>query len=263
MLRRELTINFKSFLIWLSITLSIFLISYLMYPSIIENNNIEMLNDMLKTFPEELLVAFNFDISNLDSVYGWLKSEGMVYLVLIVSCYSANLGSTILLKEENDKTIEYLNSLPISRSMILNSKVFAGLINIICMILIIGIFNYIGLSLSCEFDKKQYFLLLFVPLLPSLVSYFGCLLISTFVNKTKKIIGFSFGIVLLSYVLYIISTMSETTRFIKYFSIFTLADLRNIIVNNELSILLIIISIVISMVFYIFTLIRYNNKDLI
>lgn len=263
MLKREFNINFKTFIIWLLIILSIFLISFLMYPAIIESNNIEMLNDMLQTFPEELLVAFNFDISNLDNVYGWLKSEGMVYLVLIVSCYAAYIGGTIIVKEENDKTIEYLNSLPVSRNMIYNSKVIIGLINIIMLILIIGIFNYIGLTLSGEFDKKQYLLLSISPLFPALVSFFGCLFISTFTHKTKRISGLSFGIVLISYILYIISTMSEATEFIKYFSLFTLADLRNIIVNNDFSILILLISIVISVTLYFVSLKRYNNKDLV
>ena len=108
MFEREMKVNFKSFVIWLLILLSIFLIAYLMYPSIINSDNVKMMDEMMSMFPKEILVALNMDISSMDSAYGWLKSEGFVLALLIISCYSGIMGSNILLKEENDKTIEYL-----------------------------------------------------------------------------------------------------------------------------------------------------------
>ena len=76
MFKRELKVNFKSFIIWNIILLSIFLLVYLMYPSIVSSNNIDMINELIKVFPEEVLIAFNMDISSMDSAFGWLKSEG-------------------------------------------------------------------------------------------------------------------------------------------------------------------------------------------
>ena len=64
----------------------------------------------MSLFPDDLLKAFNMDISSISSAYGWLKSEGFVFVLLIIGSYSGIMGSNILLKEENDKTIEYLNS---------------------------------------------------------------------------------------------------------------------------------------------------------
>ena len=61
-----------------------------------------------------------------------------------------------VLKEESDKTIEYLNSLPIRRKDIIKDKVVVGIIYIILMVLVIALFNYIALYLSGDFDKKQY-----------------------------------------------------------------------------------------------------------
>ena len=87
--------------------------------------------------------------------------------------------------------------------------------------------------------------------------------LSTYTHKTKKMIGVSLGLVLVSYFLNTLSQMSENVEFLKYFSIFTLADLRNVITNIELNPLLIIISILISVCFYILTLIRYRKKELV
>ena len=131
MFKREMKINFKSFLIWLAVILGLFGVVFLIYPSIINSDSIEMLDEMMKIFPPEVLKAFNMDISSIDSAFGWLKTEGFVFVLLITGCYSGLLGSNILLKEESDKTIEYLNSLPITRNKIIFGKVLAGLFYII------------------------------------------------------------------------------------------------------------------------------------
>ena len=263
MFKREMKINFKSFIIWTIILIGIFLMAYLMYPSIISSETGNMIDEMMKIFPEEVLIAFNMDISSMDSAYGWLKSEGFVFVLLIIGCYSGILGSNVLLKEENDKTIEYLNSLPIKRSSIVISKVLTGIFYITLMTLLVGIFNYISLSLSGTFNTKQFLLLSLTPLFSSLPIFFICLFLSTFTHKTKKMIGVSLGFVMISYILNIFSNLANTTEFLKYFSVFTLADIRNVILDIKINPLMILISLLISSVFLILTLINYNKKELV
>lgn len=263
MFKREMKVNLKSFIIWSSVLIGIFLVVFLIYPSIMNSENIQMLDEMMKMFPEELLKAFNMDITAIDSAYGWLKTEGFVFVLLIIGCYSGIIGSNILLKEENDKTIEYLSSLPVKRNTIIFKKTLAGLIYILLMIVLLGIFNYIGLSLSGEFDKIQYILLSITPIFSSFVIFFLCMFLSTYTHKTRKMLGISLGIVFISYVLQTLSTLSETTEFLKYLSIFTLADIRNVIVEVGINPLMIIISISLSLLLFGLTLIRYNKKELV
>ena len=130
MLKRELKINLKSFIIWLLVLIGVFMIAYVMYPFIMSEDTVGMLDSMLAQMPPEMIKAFNFDISSMDTVYGWLKSEGFIFALLIISCYGSILGSNILLKEESDKTIEYLNSLPITRKKILFDKIVSSIIYI-------------------------------------------------------------------------------------------------------------------------------------
>ena len=54
MLKREFKINFKSFIIWTLIGISLFLVVFLVYPSIIESNSGNNLNQMLESFPKEM-----------------------------------------------------------------------------------------------------------------------------------------------------------------------------------------------------------------
>ena len=263
MLKRELKVNFKSFLIWFLLIIGIFSVVFLIYPSIASSENIKMMDEMLKIFPEEILAAFNMDISSLDSAFGWLKSEGFVFILLLTSCYAGIVGSNIILKEENDKTIEYLTSLPITRTKIVLTKTLVGLIYITSLILGIGIFNYIALSLSGDFNQKQFLLLSITPVLPSIVIYFLCMLISTFTHKSKKMLGMTLGIVFGSYILYMLSTIAEETEFLKYISVFTLADIRDVIQNTTINLAMLGISLILSILLFCITIIHYNKKELV
>ena len=263
MFKRELKINLKSFIIWTSILIGLFLVVFLVYPSIVNSGNMETMDEMMKMFPEEMLKAFNMDISTIDSAFGWLKTEGFVFVLLITGVYSGILGSNILLKEESDKTIEYLNSVPVTRKNIVLNKILCGIFYIILMILIIGIFNFIGLSLSGEFDRKSYILLSITPLFSSIVIFAICLFLSTFTHKTKKTLGISLGIVFVSYFLNVISEIGESTEFLKYISIFTLADIRNVILNVSINPILVVLAICITIVFMILTMIHYEKKELV
>jgi len=138
-----------------------------------------------------------------------------------------------------------------------------GLIYIFLMVISLGIFNYICLSLSGDFDVKQYFLLSITPLFSSIVIYFICMYLSTFTHKTKKMLGISLGIVFVSYVLQIFSTMATEVEFLKYFSVFTLADIRNVIIDISINPMMILISFGISILFFGLTIFQYNKKELI
>lgn len=263
MLKRELKLNLKSFIIWTSICVILFFVAFLMYPYIIDTEKTDMLNEMMKSLPPEMLKVFNMDISNIDNVFGWFKTEGYIFLVLIVGFYSSILGGTILVKEESDKTIEFLYSKPISRNKIITSKILCSLIFIISMILLITLFNYIGMRISGDFDFKPFLLLSISPLFVVLPLYFITLFISTFFNKTKKTTGISLGITFIFYFIQIISNMGEKVEFFKYFTPFTLTDSRNIIVNSNINIWCIVIGIIISVVFLLLTYFVYNKKELV
>lgn len=263
MFKREIKINLKNFIIWNLILIALFSAIFLIYPSIIEGDNIKALNEMMEMFPEDLLKAFNMDISSIDSAFGWIKTEGFVFVLLITGIYSGILGSSILLKEESDKTIEYLNSVPVRRTQIVISKVSAGLIYIVSMVAILGIFNYAGLTFSGEFDAKSYWLLSITPIFSSIVIFAVCLFLSTFTHKTKNTIGISLGIVFAGYFLNIVSELSEETEFLKYISVFTLADIRNVILDEAINPRIVLAAVGLSVVLVGGTLIRYNRKELV
>ena len=59
MIKREFKVNFKSFIIWLSILVVMFLVVFLIYPYILTDETVKNLDEMMKVFPPDLLKAFN------------------------------------------------------------------------------------------------------------------------------------------------------------------------------------------------------------
>ena len=263
MIKREFKVNFKNFVIWLSILLGMFLLVYLIYPYIITEETMKQLDDMMKVFPQEVLKAFNMDVSSISTAYGWFKTEGFTFVLLIIGFYSSMLGGNILLKEESNKTIEYLNSLPITRKKIVTNKIIVGITYILSIVLILGIFNYIALLISGDFNQKEFLFLSLSPIFIALPLFGLNLFISTFMHKTKGVVGISLGLVFVFYILNVLSELSTKVEFLKYFSIYTLADTRNIIASVKLNPIMIIISLGITILTILFAYINYNKKELV
>lgn len=263
MIKRELKYNLKNFIIWTSVLIGIFLVVYLIYPLIITDETVKNLDEMMKIFPEDMLKAFNMDITSISSAYGWLKTEGFMFVLLIVGIYSSTMGLNIVLKEENDKTIEYLSSLPIKRNKVLTNKIVVALFYIILMIILLGIFNYIALIITEKFNHKEFILLSLTPILIAVPLFSINLFLSMFFHKTNKTLGISLGMVFVFYILNVLSEISKNVEFLKYFSIYTLADTRNVITKAKINPIMLIITAAISIVFITLSYVKYNKKELI
>ncbi len=262
MIKREFKINFKNLSIWLLVLLLINILVYSMYPSLSEvfSNNFE---EIMNAFPKEMLTAFNMDISSITTAFGWFKTEGLVLFMLVYGIYASILGSNILLKEESDGTIEYLYSKPITRNEIVMSKIISGLINIIIMNLFMTLITSLGLLYNNDLELFMVIKLNTVLLIPTIILFFISLCISTFFKKTKQVNALSFGIVFLSYFLYSFSALSEEIKFLKYLSVYTLSDIREVIQNNSINILYTVLAILIVVIISIVIFVRYNKKELV
>jgi ABC-2 type transport system permease protein len=263
MLKREFKINLKSFIIWASICIILFLLAFLVYPSIVNSESSVNLNEMLKAFPQEVLAMFNMDISNIDTVFGWFQTEGITLFTLLVCLFSAILGSNILTKEESDKTIEFLYSKPISRNKIVTSKLLCGTIYILSLIIVVTLFNLLGMYLSDSLEFKKFMIMSLTISLTALPIFYFTVYVSSYFSKIKKTIGIGLAIVFSSFFIQMISAMGEKVEWFKYFSLHTLSDSRNIIRTGEMNFTYLIITVIISCLFITMTYVKYNKKELV
>lgn len=263
MLLRELKINLKTLILYTAILSIMFLLIFGVYPSLITEETKLMLDEMMKTMPKEMLVSFNMDIIGIEDAYGWFKTEGYVFLVLIGAAYASILGATILVKEENDKTIEFLYSKPINRKQILTSKIICGLIYILIFTLIVTFVNYIALENIENFDSKEFFMISISTILVYYLFFFTLLFISTFYRKTKKSMGIGIAIIFISYAMQLVGGISENIEFLKKISYFEFSSCRYIVLNNCLDTKYIIAGITIILICILGTYYRYDKKEFI
>lgn len=261
MFKREFKINFKGLVIWSFILVGLYALIFAIYPSLINEETKQSLTIMMESMPQELLSTFNMDIVGIESAFGWFRTEGFVFLTLLGGIYSAILGSTILLKEESDKTIEFLYAKPVSKRKIVTSKILCGIVNLFIFVSIITIANLIGLHGVEDFDIKQFLMISILPILLYTMLFFICLFISTFLNKTKKAMTLGIGIVFLSYFMQIIGGMGESIEIIKKASLFEFVSSRYIVLNNAVNMNYVWIGIAIIILCLIGIYYRYEHKE--
>lgn len=263
MFKREFKINFKSLLMWTLILAATYILIFSIYPGLMNEQTKQSMKAALESMPKEMLSTFNMDIVGIEDAYGWFKTEGFMFLVLAGGAYSAILGSTILLKEESDNTIEFLYAKPVTRNKIVSAKVICGLINIALFIGIITLINYISFNLiDISVDKKEFLMISLSPILLYYMLFSICLFISTYMKKTKKAMSIAISIVFIEYFMQIIGGMGESVKIIKDISLFEFVSSRYIILNNSLNDKYIVIGIAIIVISLIGTYIKYNKKEL-
>jgi ABC-2 type transport system permease protein len=261
MIKKEINTNFKSFIIWTSIIIGMYIIVFLVYPSIAKDA--QSMNEMLKMFPRELLEHFNMDVIGMSTVFGWVATEGFMMLTLVGGCFFAMLGANILLKEENDKTIEFLYSKPINRNKIVISKLLAGFIYILLFNLSIAVVVLIGLILSDELELKKWILLSLIPIFLHLFFFTFSFLLSIFFTKTGKSTAINLGGLFIFYLLNVLSAMSEKIEFLKYLSPFYYINARSVLSEGKIEILNTLIVFLISLLLIFLSFKIYNKKELL
>lgn len=263
MLKREFKINLKSLLIWTSIIVFLLLFVFIIYPYIVTEDNMKALDEIMSSMSKDVLSIFNMDKFSISTVYGWIKTEGYMFITLLGGIYSALLGSSILSIEEKDKTIEYLISKPITRNKIISNKLICGFINILVLTIIIFICNLIGLACSHELVIKELLLISFSPLMLYYSLFSISLLISTIIKNPKKTTFVGLVITFIAYALSIIGSISDKVSLIKKISLFEAVNINYLLSNMHINYIYLIVTLFIVFIYLFTTYKVYNNKELV
>ena len=183
-------------------------------------------------------------------------------LVILGGCFSVILGSTIVLKEENDKTINFLLSKPITRTQILNNKLASGFIYITLFNLIIYLVTLLGIIISGDGNLKVWTLIVLASYIIQIFFYLLGLVIGLFFDKTRKSMAVGLGIVIGTYVINSLSLLTKELEFLKYLSPYGYIDVRNIIIDETFNIPLLIVSFIVCAICIIITYYIYNKKEI-
>lgn len=126
---RELRSHLKSFIVW-SVSM-LFLIAAGMMKYSAYSKTGEAVNEIFDQLPAGVLKVMGFEPGTDFSNAGVFYSIFFIYFIMLMVVHSCMLGSSIIIKEERDKTADFLLVKPIKRWQIVTSKVVAASLMVI------------------------------------------------------------------------------------------------------------------------------------
>jgi ABC-2 type transport system permease protein len=218
---KEMKRNAFSLMLWMiAIT---FLISLTMsvYRTFIENQS--KVIGMMSLVPKGALQFKGIsNFADLLSVLGFYAVNNIIYMMVLGSIFAIVLSSNILLKEEYQKTAEYLLTRPLTRKEIFFSKLAVVSLHVFLLNLVTALAGFLCMELVKKgpFSIKAFLILSLYTLLLNLLFVATGLFMSTLVKRPKPITTFSIGLVLVFYFIYTFSKITESASRIGYLSPF-------------------------------------------
>jgi ABC-2 type transport system permease protein len=222
---REMRRNALSLIIWTIILTFFIAVTMSVYPTFLGNQSKVL--GMLSLIPKEALQFKGIsNFSDLLSVLGFYAINNIIYMLVLGSVYAIVLSCNILLKEEYNKTAEYLLTRPLTRSEIFLSKLAVISINVFVLNLVTSMVGFIFIELvkKGSFSISAFLILSLYTLLLNLLFGAAGLFLSTVVKRPKPITTFCIGLVIIMYFIFTLSKITGSISKIGYLSPFKYVD---------------------------------------
>ena len=255
--------DMKNNLIYWTIGITIlgFYISYA-YSSFAED--IDVWNELLANFPEELMYFFGgSEGMDMSTFAGFLNLEifglmGPIMLIIV----GINSGTHIVAGELNNKTLEMVMSTSIGKNKYLFQQILVTVTRIVIISIILWSNFFIFANLfNLELNLKNLTAIVFHLTLLSLSIASFSLLIGSITGNKSTTLGLSAGIAVLSYFINSISPMIKSIENIKYLSIFYYYKHSEPLING-VNLESVSVMLFISLLFIILSFVAFKYKDL-
>lgn len=257
---RELRAHTKSVFIWSACIVAIMFMGMSEFSAYYNNPEMAAILDQM---PEGLMTAFGLDSTSLTTVHGFYGVLS-TYNFIIIGINAVLLGSSIIAKEERDKTAEFLMTMPVSRTRVVLMKFLSALI--ICVIMI-AVVDLTALLITAQYNPgQQFFRFLLLStiglfLIQMIFMSFG-MMVSSVMKRYKKSGTASLSVLLVTYVLSIAVAMNDKLDFLKYVTPFKYFEATTLLVEESIQVVYVILSILMTMVFLGIAFMTYPRRDL-
>ena len=178
--------------------------------------------------------AFGMDRLNFGTLIGFYAIECGNILGIGGAFFAALLGINMLMKEEKDRTAEFLMSHPVSRVRLITEKLGAVSVQLLIMNVVVFGMSAGSMLLVGEVIPWKEVLLLHLAYVLVQVELTGiCFGISAFLRRGG--LGIGMGIATVSYFLNLIANLSDQAAFLKYITPFGYAEGADIVANGCLN----------------------------
>lgn len=260
---KELKRNASGLIIWTVIITLLICLTMSVYRTFMENQS--KITGMLSLVPKGALQFKGIsNFNDLLSVLGFYAANNVIYMMVLGSIFSIVLSSNILLREEYDKTAEYLLTRPLTRSEIYMTKLSIILLNVFLLNAVTSLAGFICMELVKKgpFSINAFLILsLYTFLLNALFASIG-LFLSTLVKRAKPITTASIGLVLIFYFIYTLSKLTVNVSDIGYISPFRYVDMNVIDPSYKLDLLHLAYFLGITILLFGLAFRIYRRKDI-
>jgi len=141
--KMEMRRNFRTLAIWSAVCGALTLLLTLLYPAMLSSDMLALFNAKIASLPKEMVDMFNLsseDIRQLPQFFAYFFQ-----FVLMAACvYGATLGLSVISREENEGTIEFLYAKPLRRSRIVTGKLLSAIATFAIYFVVVTIGGVIG-----------------------------------------------------------------------------------------------------------------------
>ena len=205
--------------------------------------------------------AFGMDKLNFGTLIGFYAVEGGNILAIGGAFFAAVTAISALLKEEKERTAEFLLTHPVSRTRVVLEKLASVYIIIILLNLIVLICSAGSvLIIGEEMDWKVLLLFHMAYLLMQFEIAGICFGISAFLSRSG--LGIGIGLASVLYFLNILANISKDAKVLKYITPFGYTEGADILNEKALNAGYLLPGMLIMAVFIIFAFVYYNKKDI-
>ncbi len=217
----EIKRNAVSLIVWMIVITLLISLTMSVYNTFVENQS--KILGMMNLVPKGVLQFKGIsNFTDIFSILGFYAVNNIIYMMVLGSIFAIALSSNILLKEEYNKTAEYLLTRPLTRGEIFFSKLAVVLLHIFLLNIVTTLAGFLCIELvkKEDFSVSAFLILSLYTLLLNLL--FGAigLFLSTLIKRAKPITIFSIGLVLFFYFIYTLSKITEGASKIAYLSPF-------------------------------------------
>lgn len=258
---RELKAHRKSLIIWCAAMIFLIIASMGKY-SAGAGAGAGSFNEIMGKMPESLQNLFGVGVFDLSKALDYIGVL-FLYIALVAVIHAAMLGSGIISKEEQDKTVEFLMTKPVSRQQIITSKLLSAL----TIILVLNVVTYVTtFSMLSYFSKDEPFaanlfkLMLALFALQLLFTALGAFC-AALISRPKLSSAIATGILMLMFMLSIIVDIAGNVDFLRFYTLFKYYDAKDIL-KRGYDIVYPIISVVLLVVLTSGTYYFYKKRDL-
>jgi len=184
--------------------------------------------ELIEGFPDELITGMGMSPAMFGDVNLYHGGMVMLYGLLLASIYAMMLAGGMISRDVDLGTVEFLYTRPLSRTVIMLSKVFSFLVMIIFLwIAVYLVSTAIGIFWVApgEYDLDAQFMVHLMGLLACLAAGGIAFAIAPLINRVQGSTSLAVGLGFFFFILNSVASIYEQLEFLRFLSIHYYADL--------------------------------------